>query len=72
MDISPIFTVDSHGRLGILPPELTGKYEMGKLPGLPLTKMEIVANDGNDHDIVYYLADDDSGNDMAIDLVKSR
>ncbi len=60
-DINPMFTVDSSARLGILPPELTGKYVMGTLPGLTSTQVEIVSNNPLRSDVLSYVATDETG-----------
>lgn len=71
-DINPFFTIDANGRVGLLPPELTGRYEMGKLPGIPQTKMEIVSNDNDQYTTVHYLADNESDENMNIIFAKSK
>jgi hypothetical protein len=71
-DINPMFTVDSSARLGILPPELTGKHVMGTLPGLTHTKMEIISNDNNQYHSVYYLADNEDDEAMTVSFAKSK
>ncbi|NCC45002.1 MAG: hypothetical protein EOM18_15810 [Clostridia bacterium] len=60
-DINPMFAIDSSARLGILPPELTGKYVMGALPGLSTTQVEIVSNEADRSDVLSYVATDVTG-----------
>ena len=67
-----MFTIDTNSRVGLLPPELTGKYEMGKLPGITQTKMEIVSNDNDQYNIVHYLADNEADESMNIIFAKSK
>ena len=71
-DISPMFAIDSSARLGILPPELTGKYEMGKLPGMTSSQVEIISNNPLKSDLVNYIANDSSAANSAIFLAKSK
>ncbi|MCX6823706.1 MAG: hypothetical protein NT085_01070 [candidate division SR1 bacterium] len=71
-DVSPMFTIDSNSRVGLLPPELTTKYEMGKLPGIADTKMEVVSNDNDQYTTVHYLADPVADEKMSIVFAKSK
>lgn len=70
--MSPMFLIDSQARLGILPPELTGKYEMGKLPGISSTQVEIVSNETSRSDVLSYLATDETGAGAAFISARSR
>ncbi len=67
-----MFTLDSNSRLGILPPELTGKYEIGKLPGMTNTQVEIVSNDITRSNLLNYIANDDPNANASILLAKSQ
>ncbi|MEI8090749.1 MAG: hypothetical protein WCG98_00340 [bacterium] len=67
-----MFAIDSNARLGILPPELTGKYEMGKLPGMTTSQVEIVSNNPLKSDLVNYIANDSSVANSSVFLAKSK
>ena len=71
-DVNPMFAIDSNARLGILPPELTGKYEMGKLPGMTTSQVEIVSNNPLKSDLVNYIANDSSVANSSVFLAKSK
>ena len=71
-DINPMFAIDSSARLGILPPELTGKYVMGTLPGMTSSQVEIVSNNPLKSDLINYIANDSSAANSSIMLAKSK
>jgi hypothetical protein len=70
-DITPTFSVDALGRVGFLPAELETKYTLGTLSGLQSSKFEVVAEDGNRSDFLYYVANDASDQHPAIIFVRS-
>jgi hypothetical protein len=70
-DVNPFFMVDPFGRVGILPAELETKYELGKLSGLTSSKFEIVSEDGNKSDFVYYLSNSTSDHHPAVIYARS-
>ena len=71
-DVNPFFKLDTMGRVGFLPPELTTDYKLGTLSGLTTSKFEVVAESGMQSDFIYYLSSDGVGEHPAIIFAKSR
>jgi hypothetical protein len=71
-DINPTFAVDNLGKVVISPAELTTKYTAGNLNGLTSSLFEVVAEDGNKSDYIYYLANNNAASHSAIIMAKSK